>query len=736
MSGAVGGLPSSKLSLRQTPGQAACLGSRSPAGGPGTPRASSQAWARAHRRRQATEVARGAAAGKIKVVAAASTSAFNRLRRFLEVRMWDVRPAELPRLRAALYRAGRIAYSTARALLDDRLTFRAAALTYFSVLSIVPFLAFAFAVLKGFGAYRAFVDGALRPYLAATFSANPALHDAIDRILQFVDQTDVSKLGAAGVVFLVYTSVSLVANVEVALNEIFGAQRRRALLRQVTDYVTLLVTAPLLLFAATTFSAAAQSSSIVLFLRETLGLGFMIDFALRFTSIAVVGVALFAIYMILPNVRVRPLSALLGAAVAAIGWQGLLVLHVKLQLGVARYNALYSVLGAIPIFLVWTYFSWLVVLVGATIAAAHQNDQLVRQRLRGKRADEALRETIAVAAGAQIARDFLAGGPRRTAADLGELLEVPPPAIEEILEALVRAGLLVRAVSGRGDWVRARSRPRRNPRRRPARRAPPGSRSGGHPSRRRAPAPAGAPADAPRHRGGAPELRPITRRCASRCLGSRLARWTPGTPDRPAGRRTGSATTCSTRRSRTSRRRSSPAEPRLHVWLGPRPPLAGSLHPYRLEEGVAEDAIRLRRSMKPVDPGAPGRRRHETAADDLAVNPFDHRDEGVLREPFDPRRPAGVRVGHARRDRDGVEPGPREQRMEPTPDEPVPPGLGLDLDEAVDCAPRVGALRVEERRAVVSLDDGDRAAPPQADLRLARAPSGSERCSRTKQTKT
>jgi membrane protein len=382
-------------------------------------------------------------------VASASTSAFDRLRRFLEVRIWDVRPAELPRLKAALFRAGRIAYSTARALLDDRLTFRAAALTYFSVLSVVPFLAFAFAVLKGFGAYRAFVDGTLRPYLAATFSANPALHDAIDRILQFVDQTDVSKLGAAGVVFLVYTSVSLVANVEVALNEIFGAQKRRALLRQVTDYVTLLVTAPLLLFAATTFSAAAQSSSIVRFLRETLGLGFMIDFALRFTSIAVVGVALFAIYLILPNVRVRPPSALLGAALAAIGWQGLLVLHVKLQLGVARYNALYSVLGAIPIFLVWTYFSWLIVLVGATIAAAHQNDQLVRQRLRGERADEALRETIAVAAAAQIARDFLAGTPRRTAAELGELLEVPPPAIEEILEALVRAGLLVRAVSGR-----------------------------------------------------------------------------------------------------------------------------------------------------------------------------------------------------------------------------------------------------------------------------------------------
>jgi membrane protein len=367
------------------------------------------------------------------------------LRAFFSARIWDARPAELPRAKAALFRVSRLGYSTVRGFLDNQLTVRAAALTYYSILSVVPFLAFAFAVLKGFGAYRTFIDEIVRPYLADTFGANPALHQATERILEFVERTDVSRLGALGLVVLVYTSVSLVSSIEVALNDVFGAKTTRPFLRQITDYVTLLVTTPILVFAAATMSTAAQSSSVIVFLREQLRLGPAIDFALGFTPVAVVCLALFAMYTILPNVRVRPLSALLGAAVAALGWQGGLVLHVQLQMGVAKYNALYSVLSALPIFLVWSYVSWLIVLVGAEIAASHQNEQIVRQRLRGKRADQALKETLAVAAAAQIARDFLAGGPRRSAAELAALLEVPPPVVEEILEALVRAGLLVRA---------------------------------------------------------------------------------------------------------------------------------------------------------------------------------------------------------------------------------------------------------------------------------------------------
>ncbi|MFT3914217.1 MAG: YihY/virulence factor BrkB family protein [Anaeromyxobacteraceae bacterium] len=374
--------------------------------------------------------------------------ALQHARQLLAIRIWEVRPGELPAAKAAAFRALRIGHAAVRGFLSHDLTVRAAALTYYSVLSLVPLLAFTFSVLKGFGAYQTFAAQTLRPWLLGTFSPNPALHEAVDRILGFVDRTDASRLGAVGLVLLVYAAISLVSSVEDALNRIFGARATRPLLRQVTDYVTLLVTTPLLVFAAATVSAAAQSSAAVEFLRDRLGLGALIDLVLDLSPVLAVGAGLFAMYLILPNVRVQARSALLGGALAALGWQGALVTQVKLQVGVANYNALYSVLGAIPIFLVWTYVSWLIVLVGAEVAASHQHEPAERQRLRGHPPDPALRETLALVLVARVTADFLAGAPRRGAAALAADAEVSPAVAEDVLEALVRAGVLARTVSG------------------------------------------------------------------------------------------------------------------------------------------------------------------------------------------------------------------------------------------------------------------------------------------------
>jgi membrane protein len=381
----------------------------------------------------------------------------DRVRAYLSSGLWSERVDALPPGRAALNRALRILYSSLRGYLDHQLTFRAAALTYYTILSIVPFLAFAFAVVKGFGAYRLLVDGTVRPWLEASFGANPALLQAIEHILAFVDGTDVSKLGALGLLTLVYTSVSLVSNVELALNQIWGAKSSRPFLRQVTDYVTLLVTTPLLVLVATTATTAAQSSSIVAFVRDALHLDVVIDLALRLAPVTVVFVALFAIYVILPNVRSRAASAAVGAAVAAVLWQGALVLHVQLQRGVANYNALYSVLGALPIFLVWTYVSWLVVLCGAELAASHQNERVLRQSFLARRADQSTKETLAVSCATHIARDFLLALPPRTTSAIAALMDVPPPLVDEVLDALARSGVVARTLAGHEvRWLPAR----------------------------------------------------------------------------------------------------------------------------------------------------------------------------------------------------------------------------------------------------------------------------------------
>ncbi|HEX9106800.1 MAG TPA: YihY/virulence factor BrkB family protein, partial [Longimicrobiales bacterium] len=293
-------------------------------------------------------------------------------------------------------------------------------------------------------------------YVHQTFGGNQALIQAIEQILHFVDRTNVSTLGVLGLLVLVYTSVSLLSSVEDAFNETWGAQARRSFLRQLTNYVTLLVTTPLLVLVAATFATAAQSSTVVLFLRNTLALGSVLEFLLRFTSAAVVWIALFAMYVILPNVHVRIPSALLGGAVSAILWQVALVLYVQLQTGVAAYSALYSALGAVPIFLVWTYVSWVIVLVGAQVAASHQGQRAMRQRFELGRADQAVKETVAVLVAARVARDFLSAAPPPSEAALAVALDVPEPLVREVVDALARWRLLARTTGSPPACVPAR----------------------------------------------------------------------------------------------------------------------------------------------------------------------------------------------------------------------------------------------------------------------------------------
>jgi membrane protein len=374
--------------------------------------------------------------------------AIENAQKFFGARIWAKSEDEVRRSRLMLYRSARILYATVQGGREQRLNFRAAALTYFSVLSIVPFLAFAFSLLKGFGGYQRLMDQSVRPLMQSTFGESPNLLSALEQVLSFVERTSVSSLGAIGILLLGYTSISLLSNIETALNDIWGAKTARPLLRQVTDYTTLIVITPLLVLAAITFSTAAQSSGVLAFLRERLALGLVIDLLLKLTSVVLGCAALIGLYLLMPNVKTKLSSAAFGGVIGGVLWQGLLVLHVKFQMGVASYNALYSGFAAVPIFLVWMYMSWRIVLLGAQLAASHQREQHMQQIQRARHVDQELRETLAVAMTSLAAARFLAQAAAPTQADLATLLQAPVPTVDEVLDTLVRRGILLRSVCG------------------------------------------------------------------------------------------------------------------------------------------------------------------------------------------------------------------------------------------------------------------------------------------------
>lgn len=366
---------------------------------------------------------------------------------FLQHGVWAPDLREMPLRRRAAYMVLRVVSVLVEAFRGRDLSIRAGALTYYTMLSIVPFLAMAFAMIKGLGIYRQFSRNIVQPYIESTYSGNPALIEAVNRVITFVDQTDASSLGVAGLVSLAYVSITMLGNVESTFNEIWHVRQGRSPLRKVTDYITLIVVVPLLIFVAVAGFSGAQSTAVVQFLRDKLQLGPLIDFFVQSVAWVVAFLAITALYVIMPNTRTKLTSVLLGGLVGGLLWDAVLFAQVKLQLGVARYNALYSGFAAFPIFLIWLWLSWLVVLVGAALAARHQQG-FKRAAETAWIPSQRTRERIATGTVAEVARCFLAGEPRPDPDDLAIALAAPPPLVKDVAYTLVQAGILAPVAAG------------------------------------------------------------------------------------------------------------------------------------------------------------------------------------------------------------------------------------------------------------------------------------------------
>jgi membrane protein len=362
--------------------------------------------------------------------------------RFFSRDVWQHDLAQLSRATRYFYRTMRVIYLASRGFVQDNCLFRAMALTYITVLSLVPLLAFSFSVAKGFGFYEKLLVGTINPFVERTFAGSPEMHQAIDRVLEFVNRTDVSQLGAPGLVLLVYTVIKLLSTIERSFNDIWSVHRSRNVLRKLSDYLTMVLITPLFLFVATGLTLAAQNNAVVDFLRTTVGIGPLIDVILRLLPLLSMWLGFTFVYMVMPNTRTQFTSAVLGGFVAAILWQVALVLHIKFQIGIARYNALYSSFAAFPIFLMWMNVCWVTVLFGAEVCFAHHSEESYMHVARSRPADHAFKEIVALRAMTRIGASFLSGSRPWTDSRLSSDLAVPLRPLQEILGLLVARGLL------------------------------------------------------------------------------------------------------------------------------------------------------------------------------------------------------------------------------------------------------------------------------------------------------
>jgi membrane protein len=354
----------------------------------------------------------------------------------------------------------RVLVLATRGIIRNRSTFAAAGLAYITILSLVPFLAFAFSVAKGMGAYQRLYQEAIVPFLdrnlgiitETTPDSIRTLRDAIDRILELVANTSVSSLGTFGLVIVVLAVLRALSSVEHSFNLIFGVQRARGIVRRVADYLSLTIATPLLMVLAVTLN-----SGLTDLLGQTPVLGWMMQNMNTLTPLISVWVGFSLLYLILPNTSVPLLPAIAGGLVGSALWHVAQYGHTQFQIGLANYNAIYSSFAAIPIFLVWIYFSWLTVMFGAEFAYALTHAKHYRQILLHDLDSTRSREILALRAVAHIVKEWNAGSPPTTR-ELADQLEVPSGPLSKVLAPLVRAQILSEGGDpARPTWLPSKS---------------------------------------------------------------------------------------------------------------------------------------------------------------------------------------------------------------------------------------------------------------------------------------
>lgn len=340
----------------------------------------------------------------------------------------------------------RIALLTVRRFNEHKCSEKASALTYYSLLSIVPVFAMAFGVAKGFG-----FDKVLENQIIEKFAGQEEIMSyVIDFSRTMLENTKGGLLAGIGVAFLFYTVVRVFGNIEASFNDIWEFPKGRTIVRKFSDYLSLMLLSPILLIASS--SATVYITTQITQISQNVALvGYfnpLISFFLKLVPYFLIWVLLTLIYYIMPHGKVKLLSALIAGIIAGSLFTVTQWAYINFQVGVAKYNAIYGSFAALPLFLFWLQISWLIVLIGAEIASAHQNMRKWDYAHDSANLSDNNEKLIALNIMNLILKSFHRGDTPHSADDISETLSIPIRVVRQVLDRLTKSAQLVEISSG------------------------------------------------------------------------------------------------------------------------------------------------------------------------------------------------------------------------------------------------------------------------------------------------
>ena len=334
----------------------------------------------------------------------------------------------------------RLLFYTARGLLEHGTTVRSAALTFYTLMSLVPIVAVIFAIMKGFG----LADG-LTENLYALFPQSP---ETIDYIISFAEKalarTQGGVVAAVALVMLFWAVIRVFASIESAFNNIWEVKVARSIARQWTDYIAVVMIVPVLWILA---NAAGD------YVEQLLGLydKWYFNTLSHLASMVIIWTMFTLLYLIIPNARVRFQSALMAGIVAGTIFLLFQWGYVYVQRWMTSYNAIYGSFAALPLFLIWMQTSWEILLFGGELSFAYQNISRFAEERESLRISYDQRRKVLLAVMILVARNFRDHGGTLSTDTIRERLGLPTRIVNDVLFQLVQAGQLIAVRSGDGE---------------------------------------------------------------------------------------------------------------------------------------------------------------------------------------------------------------------------------------------------------------------------------------------
>ena len=364
----------------------------------------------------------------------------NKIIDFLRYDLWRIRLGTLSRRKSFLFKQLRIVALAFRGFDEDKCSLRASALTFYSLLSVVPAADMGFGIAKGFGMQKLLE----KELLEKTKGQEEVVSYIITFANSMLEETKGGLIAGIGVAALFYLIIRLLGNIEKAFNDIWGIPHSRSFGRKLSDYLSVVLVCPILFVMSSSITVfiTAQITQITHKIDLLGSISPLILFFMKILPYCVIWLLFSFVYIFMPNTKVKIRSGILGGIVAGTIYEIVQWIYISFQVGVVKYGAIYGSFAALPLFMIWLQVSWLVVLFGAEISFAHQNVDTYELEPDSLGVSPSFKRLIALRIVHVCVKNFSNGDKPWNAAQISNALEVPIRLTNQILDDLVQCGVL------------------------------------------------------------------------------------------------------------------------------------------------------------------------------------------------------------------------------------------------------------------------------------------------------